>query len=238
MGDHDDIRTAFLSGAALMRALVVEDDPDIAGDVERGLVEAGLVVDRIDNGPDAWFAGDTEDYDIVVLDLGLPGLDGLTVLRRWRSGGRNMPVLILSARGDWTEKVEGIEAGADDYLAKPFQLGELVTRVRALLRRASGHAAPLLEIGRLKIDTTNRGLFVRDIEVRVSPLEFRLINYLAHQADRTIAVGEIAEHLYGTADTGDVNAIEALIMRLRRKIGSDSIETRRGFGYRLTGGAA
>jgi DNA-binding response OmpR family regulator len=221
-----------------MRALVVEDDPDIGIDVERGLAEAGLVVDRITNGPDAWFAGDTEDYAIVVLDLGLPGLDGLTVLRRWRASGRTMPVLILSARGDWTEKVEGIEAGADDYLAKPFQLGELVTRARALLRRAGGHAAPLLEIGRLKIDTRHRRLLVRDVEMRVSPLEFRLLNYLAHQADRTVAVGEIADHLYGTSDIGDVNAIEALVMRLRRKIGSDSIETRRGFGYRLTGGAS
>jgi DNA-binding response OmpR family regulator len=221
-----------------MRALVVEDDPDIGIDVENGLAEAGLVVDRITNGPDAWFAGDTEDYAIVVLDLGLPGLDGLTVLRRWRASGRTMPVLILSARGDWTEKVEGIEAGADDYLAKPFQLGELVTRARALLRRAGGHAAPILEIGRLKVDTRNRRLLVRDVETRVSPLEFRLINFLAHQADRTIAVGEIADHLYGTSEIGDVNAIEALIMRLRRKIGSDSIETRRGFGYRLTGGAS
>ena len=221
-----------------MRALVVEDDPDIGIDVENGLADAGLVVDRITNGPDAWFAGDTEDYAIVVLDLGLPGLDGLTVLRRWRASGRTMPVLILSARGDWTEKVEGIEAGADDYLAKPFQLGELVTRARALLRRAGGHAAPVLEIGRLKVDTRNRRLLVRDVETRVSPLEFRLINFLAHQADRTIAVGEIADHLYGTSELGDVNAIEALIMRLRRKIGSDSIETRRGFGYRLTGGAS
>jgi DNA-binding response OmpR family regulator len=221
-----------------MRALVVEDDPDIGIDVENGLADAGLVVDRITNGPDAWFAGDTEDYAIVVLDLGLPGLDGLTVLRRWRASGRTMPVLILSARGDWTEKVEGIEAGADDYLAKPFQLGELVTRARALLRRAGGHAAPMLEIGRLKVDTRNRRLLVRDVETRVSPLEFRLINFLAHQADRTIAVGEIADHLYGTSEIGDVNAIEALIMRLRRKIGSDSIETRRGFGYRLTGGAS
>jgi len=221
-----------------MRALVVEDDPDIGIDVENGLADAGLVVDRITNGPDAWFAGDTEDYAIVVLDLGLPGLDGLTILRRWRASGRAMPVLILSARGDWTEKVEGIEAGADDYLAKPFQLGELVTRARALLRRAGGHAAPILEIGRLKVDTRNRRLLVRDVETRVSPLEFRLINFLAHQADRTIAVGEIADHLYGTSEIGDVNAIEALIMRLRRKIGSDSIETRRGFGYRLTGGAS
>jgi two-component system, OmpR family, response regulator len=219
-----------------MRALVVEDDPDIGGDVEHGLAEAGFVVDRIANGTDAWFAGDTEDYAIVVLDLGLPELDGLTVLRRWRAAGRTFPVLILSARGDWTEKVEGIEAGADDYLAKPFQLGELVTRVRALLRRAGGHAAAVIEVGRVKIDTRSMRILVRDMDVRVSPLEFRLLNYLAHHADRTIAVGEIADHLYGTAETSDVNAIEALVMRLRRKIGSDSIETRRGFGYRLTGG--
>jgi two-component system, OmpR family, response regulator len=219
-----------------MRALVVEDDSDIGADVARGLDDAGLVVDRVVNGADAWFAGDTEDYAVVILDLGLPRLDGMTVLRRWRAAGRTFPVLILSARGDWTEKVEGIEAGADDYLAKPFQMEELVTRVRALLRRAGGHAAPLLEVGRLKIDTTGRRVLVRDQEARISPLEFRLINYLAHQADRTVAVDEIADHLYGAADTGDVNAIEALIMRLRRKIGSDSIITRRGFGYRLTGG--
>ncbi len=221
-----------------MRALVVEDDPDIGADVEQGLRDAGFVVDRIANGADAWFAGDTEDYAIVILDLGLPKLDGLTVLRRWRAAGRTFPVLILSARGDWTEKVEGIESGADDYLSKPFQLGELVTRVRALLRRAGGHASTLIEIGRLRIDTTHRRLLVDGAEVRVSPLEFRLINFLAHQSGRTVSTGEIADHLYGVSDTGDVNAIEALIMRLRRKIGSDCVETRRGFGYRLTGGAA
>lgn len=221
-----------------MRALVVEDDPDIAADIERGLIEVGLVVDRATNGADAWFAGDTEDYAIVVLDLGLPKLDGMAVLRRWREAGRTFPVLILSARGNWTEKVEGIEAGADDYMSKPFQMGELVTRVRALLRRAGGHAAPMLEVGRIRIDTTHQRVLVRDKEVRISALEFRLINYLAHQPDRAVAVSEIADHLYGTADTGDVNAIEALIMRLRRKIGNDSIATRRGFGYRLTGGVA
>lgn len=220
-----------------MRALIVEDDPSIGADVETGLREAGFVVDRIANGEDGWFAGDTRDYAIVVLDLGLPGLDGMTVLRRWRAAGRAFPILILSARSDWTEKVEGIEAGADDYLAKPFQLGELTTRIRALLRRAGGHAAPLIEIGRLRIDTTHRRIRVGGNEVRVSPLEFRLINFLAHQADRTVAFADIAEHLYGAADTSDANAIEAMVMRLRRKIGADAIQTRRGFGYRLTGGA-
>src|SRR3954468_7926709 len=136
-----------------MRALVVEDDPDIGIDVENGLAAAGLVVDRITNGPDAWFAGDTEDYAIIVLNLGLPGLDGLTVLRRWRASGRSMPVLILSARGDWTEKVEGIEAGADDYLAKPFEMGELLARTRGLVRRAAGRVSPVIEAGRLTLDT-------------------------------------------------------------------------------------
>jgi two-component system OmpR family response regulator len=219
-----------------MRALVVEDDPDIGGDVERGLADAGFLVDRIANGTDAWFAGDTEDYAVVVLDLGLPELDGLTLLRRWRASGRAFPVMILSARGDWTEKVEGIEAGADDYLAKPFQLGELVARIRAVLRRAGGHAAAIIEVGRIKIDTRRMRVLVRDVEMRASPLEFRLVNYLAHHADRAISVSEIADHLYGTAESADVNAIEALVMRLRRKIGSDGIATRRGFGYQLTGG--
>jgi DNA-binding response OmpR family regulator len=220
-----------------MRALIVEDDASIGADVEHGLRDAGFVVDRVANGEDAWFAGDTEDYAIVVLDLGLPKLDGMTVLRRWRAAGRTFPILILSARGDWTEKVEGIEAGADDYLAKPFQLGELTTRIRALLRRASGHSVPVIAIGRLQIDTTHLRVRVDDADIRVSPLEFRLINFLAHQSERTVATAEIAEHLYGATDTGDVNAIEAMVMRLRRKIGADSIETRRGFGYRLTGGA-
>ena len=211
-----------------MRCLVVEDDPDIQADLARALEAAGFVVDRAGDGDDAWYRGDVEDYDAAVLDLGLPRLDGLSVLRRWRASGRVMPVLILSARGDWTEKVEGIEAGADDYLAKPFQLGELVTRVRALLRRAGGHAAPVLEIGRLKIDTRHRRLLVRDSEVRVSPLEFRLLNYLAHQADRTVAVGDIADHLYGTSETGDVNAITGPHYR-GVQFHAESILTERGF---------
>lgn len=218
-----------------MRALVVEDDRAIATDVEQGLCSAGFIVDRSENGSDAWFAGDTEDYAVVVLDLGLPKLDGLTVLRRWRSAGRNFPVLVLSARSDWTEKVEGIEAGADDYLAKPFALAELITRVRAVLRRAGGHAASTIHIGRLAIDTTSQTVLLDGDEVRVSPLEFRLLNFLAHGSGRPAPMSEIAEHLYGVADCADANAIEALIMRLRRKLGRESIETRRGFGYRLAG---
>jgi DNA-binding response OmpR family regulator len=218
-----------------MRALVVEYDPDIGDDLSRGLAEAGLVVDQIANGADAWFAGDTEDYAIIVLDLGLPKLDGLTVLRRWRAAGCATPVLILSARSDWTEKVEGIEAGADDYLAKPFQMGELVTRVRALVRRTAGHSTPTMKVGTVAIDTQRQRILAKGAEIRVSPLEFRLINYLAHQGDRIVSAGEIADHLYGCVDTGSINAIESLVKRLRRKIGANAIQTRRGFGYRLTG---
>ncbi|MCP3729951.1 response regulator transcription factor [Sphingomonas sp. MG17] len=221
-----------------MRALVVEDDPVIGADVAAGLGQAGFVAELIADGQSAWFSGDTEDYAVVVLDLGLPGLDGLTVLRRWRSAGRSFPVLILSARADWTEKVEGIEAGADDYLAKPFHMGELVTRVRALLRRAGGRAEPVFELGRLRIDTNRMRIAAGGAEVRTSPLEFRLVNFLAHHTGRYMRTDEIAEHLYGTADLNDANAIETLVMRLRRKIGADAIETRRGFGYQLTGGAA
>jgi len=162
-----------------------------------------------------------------VLDLGLPKLDGLSVLRRWRKGGRTFPVLILSARSDWTEKVEGIESGADDYLAKPFQAGELVARTRALVRRAAGHASALLEIGALALDTRRLTATLDGKPVRLSPLEYRLLDYLAHHQERAVSAGELAEHLYGETESGDTNAVEALIVRLRRKLGAQMIETRR-----------
>jgi DNA-binding response OmpR family regulator len=218
-----------------MRALLVEDDPDVSTDVATALHAAGFVVDSARDGEDAWFKGDVEDYDIAVLDLGLPRLDGLSVLRRWRSAGRSFPVLILSARSDWTEKVEGIETGADDYLAKPFEMGELVVRVRALTRRAGGQSSPMLSCGRLQLDTRRMSATLDGKPVRLSPLEFRFFDYLAHQRDRAVSAGELAEHLYGVSETGDTNAIEALVVRLRRKLGADVIETRRGFGYLLAG---
>ena len=218
-----------------MRALVVEDDPVLAEDLCAGLRGAAFVVEVAADGEAAWFRGDVEDYDVVVLDLGLPKLDGLSVLQRWRASGRSFPVLILSARGSWTEKVDGIEAGADDYLAKPFEMGELIARVRALVRRAAGSASAVLEIGRLRLDTRRMSVSVDGRPLRLSPLEFRFIDYLAHQPGRAVSAGELAEHLYGAFDTADTNAIEALVARLRRKLGPEVIETRRGFGYLLEG---
>ncbi len=215
-----------------MRALVVEDEADIADDVARALTGAGYSVTHARDGEEAWFLGDTESFDIVVLDLGLPRLDGLSVLKRWRASGRIFPVLILSARGAWTEKVDGIDAGADDYLAKPFELGELIARVKALVRRAAGHAAPILEISTLRLDTRRMEISVDGAPVKLSPLEYRLVDYLAHHRGRAVSAGELAEHLHGD-DAADVNAIEALVARVRRKLGSDVIETRRGFGYLL-----
>lgn len=218
-----------------MRALLVEDDDDIADDVARALTSAGYLVERAADGENAWFLGDTEDFAVVVLDLGLPVLDGLSVLKRWRAAERVMPVLILSARGAWTEKVDGIEAGADDYLAKPFEVGELVARVRALTRRAGGHASAVLTIGKLALDTRRMAVLVDGVPQKVSPLEYRLLDYLAHQQGRTVSAGELADHLHGADGAVDANAIEALVARIRRKIGRDVIETRRGFGYVLSG---
>jgi len=218
-----------------MRALLVEDDDDIADDVARALTGAGYLVERAADGETAWFLGDTEDFAVVILDLGLPVLDGLSVLKRWRATERTTPVLILSARGAWTEKVDGIEAGADDYLAKPFEIGELVARVRALTRRAGGHASSVLTIGKLALDTRRMAVLVDGMPQKVSPLEYRLLDYLAHQQGRTVSAGELADHLHGADGAVDANAIEALVARIRRKIGRDVIETRRGFGYVLSG---
>lgn len=216
-----------------MRALLVEDDSDIADDVAQALEGAGFRVERARDGETAWFLGDTEDFDAVVLDLGLPKLDGLSVLKKWRAAGRAFPVLILSARSAWTEKVDGIESGADDYLGKPFEAGELVARVRALVRRVGGHAAPVLTIGRLVIDTRRMSISVDGTPQRLSPLEYRFLDYLAHQGGRVVSAGELAEHLHGDDGAVDANAIEALVARLRRKIGAEIIQTRRGFGYCL-----
>lgn len=220
-----------------MRALVVEDDARIAADVARALVSAGFLVDQEADGEAAWFRGGTEAYDLIVLDLGLPRLDGLTVLKRWRGEGVEAPVLVLTARGAWTERVEGIDAGADDYLPKPFRMEELLARARALVRRSGGRGAPVQAAGALTVDMNRMSVALRGVPVAVTPLEFRLIAYLALHRDRTISPGELLDHIYGDQDAKEANAIEAIVARLRRKLGAGVIGTRRGFGYVLQGEA-
>lgn len=218
-----------------MRILIVEDEKAIAEDVARALGAAGYVTDVVGDGEQGWFRAGTESYCCVVLDLGLPRLDGLTVLRRLRAEGVLTPVLILTARGAWMERVEGIDAGADDYLPKPFQVEELVARVGALVRRAAGVASSVIEIGDLRIDTRRLKVSRDGRSVDLSSLEFRAINYLAHRKGCVVSQGELMEHVYGTEREPESNAIEVLIGRLRRKIGADTIATRRGQGYLLEG---
>ncbi|WP_151718668.1 response regulator transcription factor [Gemmobacter serpentinus] len=220
-----------------MRALVVEDDPRIAADLDRALSAAGFRVELVSDGETAWFRGGTETYDLIVLDLGLPKLDGLTVLKRWRSEGCDSPVLILTARGAWTERVEGIDAGADDYLPKPFRMEELIARARALVRRAGGRGAAQQQVGRLSVDLNRMSVAVEGVPVAVTALEFRLLAYLALHQDRVVPPSELLEHLYGDDDAREANALEAIITRLRRKTGPGIIGTRRGFGYHLEGTA-
>jgi two-component system, OmpR family, response regulator len=216
-----------------MRALIVEDEQKIAEDVVTSLTAAGFTVDVCSDGEQAWFLGDTEDFDVVVLDLGLPRLDGLTVLRRWREDGRDMPVIVLTAREGWSARVEGINHGADDYLTKPFQMEELIARIRAVVRRTLGHSGPTLKSGKISLDTTQMRISIDGRLVPLTPLEYRLISYLLHHKGRIVAGGELRDHLYGSDDNREANAVEALIVRVRRKLGPDSIETRRGIGYRI-----
>jgi two-component system OmpR family response regulator len=216
-----------------LRALVVEDDEVVADDLAQTLGQIGYVVDIAGDGEAAWFKGASEDYDIAIVDLGLPRIDGLSVLKRWRSANRTFPILILSARGDWMDKVTGIDAGADDYLAKPFQMAELISRVRSLVRRAAGRVSPTISVGSLVVDTTRMAITFRGSPVPLSQLEFRLIQYLAHHVDRPVSAGELAEHLYGDPEEVDANTIEALVLRLRKKLSPATIRTRRGFGYQL-----
>jgi DNA-binding response OmpR family regulator len=216
-----------------MRILVAEDDARIARDIVTTLAAAGYVVETADNGEDAWFRGDTENYDLIVLDLGLPKMDGLAVLKRWRAAGQSMPVLVLTARGTWSERVEGIDAGADDYLPKPFQMEELLARVRALIRRSAGLGASVIEAGPLSLDTRQMRATVNRVPVTLSPLEYRLLAYLMHHQGRIVPAPELLEHLYGDDDAHEANALEAVMARLRKKLLPAVIETRRGFGYSI-----
>ncbi len=214
-----------------MRVLLVEDDRRIASDVSRALSAAGYVVETVADGEEAWFRGDTEDYGAIVLDLGLPKMDGLSVLKRWRANGRNTPVLILTARGSWAERVDGIDAGADDYLPKPFRIEELLARLRAVVRRSAGHASSLVTVGDLVLDERQMKVTVRGVPIALSTLEYRLVAYLLLHRGRVIRQTELEEHVYGLEGDRESNALEVLIGRVRRKLGTDLIETRRGFGY-------
>jgi two-component system, OmpR family, response regulator len=220
-----------------LRILLAEDEPRVAADITAALERSGYVVDRVADGEAAWFHGDTEEYDAAVLDLGLPKLDGLAVLKRWRANGRRFPVVVLTARGAWTERVEGIDAGADDYLPKPFEMDELVARLRAVLRRTVGHGSPVLTSGEVTLDTRKMSITVRGVPIQLSPLEYRLLSYLMHHAGRVIPVTELADHLYDLDHDRDSNAVEVVVARLRRKLGTNLVETRRGFGYSVPGNA-
>lgn len=214
-----------------MRVLLAEDDDRIARDVTAALTAAGFLVERESNGEEAWFKGDTEDYGAVILDLGLPSMDGLSILKRWRANGRNTPILVLTARGTWAERVEGIDAGADDYLPKPFKMEELLARLRAIVRRSAGVSFPIIEIGPLVLDARQMQITRAGVPVSLTPQEYRLMSYLMLHAGRVVPHAELIEQLYGHDSDKDANAIEVLIGRARRKIGLDIIETRRGFGY-------
>jgi len=217
-----------------MRLLIVEDEPTLLLQLDEGLQAAGYVVDLADNGVNAHHLGDTEAYDGVVLDLGLPRMDGLSVLRKWRAAGRNMPVLILTARDGWSEKVAGIDAGADDYLSKPFHMEELLARLRALIRRAVGHASAELVCGPLSLDTRNSRVTLDGQALNLTSHEYRVLAYLMHHRDQVVSRSVLVEHIYAQDFDRDSNTVEVFVARLRKKLPAGLIETVRGQGYRLT----
>ena len=216
-----------------MRVLVVEDDPDLARQLKDALTGAGYAVDVAYDGEEGHFLGDTEPYDVVILDLGLPKIDGLTVLGRWRRARRKMPVLILTARDRWSEKVAGFDAGADDYVAKPFQMEEVLARIRALIRRAAGHASAELECGDLRINSGTGRVTVGGVPIKLTAQEFRLIDYLMHHKGKIVSRTELVEHIYDQDFDRESNTIEVFVGRLRKKLGANYITTVRGLGYRL-----
>ena len=216
-----------------MRVLVVEDETLLSQQLASALGDAGYAVDCAADGEQADFLGQTEQYDAVVLDLGLPQIDGLTVLRRWRDAGIAVPVLVLTARGSWHEKVQGIDGGADDYMAKPFRIEEVLARLRALIRRASGQVAPELRCRGLVLDPRAAKVTVDDVAVKLTGHEFRVLSYLMHQRGRVVSQAELTEHIYAQNADRDSNTVEVFIARLRRKLGGSYIETVRGLGYRV-----
>jgi len=216
-----------------MRILLVEDDVELARRLGAALGEAGFAVDYAADGEEALYIGETQDFDAVVLDLGLPHLSGLEVLKRWRRGERNMPVLVLTARDAWTERVEGLNAGADDYLGKPFQSAEVVARLRALVRRSAGGASPILTFGDIALDAAAGVVRVANAPVDLTARELRILSYLMHRTGRIVSQAELIDHVYAMDDVRESNTIEVYIGRLRKKLGRDAIRTIRGLGYRM-----
>jgi DNA-binding response OmpR family regulator len=219
-----------------MRVLLVEDDPGLAEELARVLRGEKWAVDVADNGEDGAHLGDTEQYDVAILDLGLPKVDGLSVLQAWRTAGRTLPVLILTARDGWSEKVSGFKAGADDYLTKPFRPEEVVMRLRALVRRAAGHAAPRIACGRLIFDSQIGHFELDGLPLKLTAFEWRLLSTLMLRKEMVVDRSELIERLYEYDMGVDSNSLEVLVGRVRRKIGAEMIETVRGRGYRLTNG--
>jgi two-component system OmpR family response regulator len=214
-----------------VRLLIVEDDRDLNRQLCTALEQAGYVVDRAFDGEEGHFLGDTEPYDAIVLDIGLPKKDGISVLEEWRRAGRLMPVLILTARDRWSDKVCGFDAGADDYVAKPFHMEEVLARLRALLRRATGHATDELACGPVKVDTRAGRVVVDGNPIRLTSHEYRLLAYLMHHTGRIVSRAELVEHLYDQDFDRDSNTIEVFVGRLRKKLGVEVIQTARGLGY-------
>jgi two-component system OmpR family response regulator len=216
-----------------VRVLVVEDEAPLLRQLAEALGDAGYAVDCAADGERADFLGQTERYDAVVLDLGLPKVDGLTLLRRWREAGLSVPVLVLTARASWHEKVQGIDGGADDYVAKPFRIEEVLARVRALIRRASGQVTPELRCGAVVLDPRGARVTVDGAPIKLTSHEFRVLSYLMHHSGRVVSQTELTEHIYAQSADRDSNTVEVFVARLRRKLGASFIETVRGLGYRI-----
>ena len=216
-----------------MRVLIVEDDADLNRQLATAMKEAGYAVDTATDGEEGHFLGDTEPYDAVVLDIGLPQLDGISVLEQWRRAGRTMPVLLLTARDRWSDKVQGIDAGADDYVAKPFHIEEVLARIRALVRRAAGHASNEIECGPVRLDAKAGRVTVDGNPVKLTSHEYKVLEYLMLHRERVVSRTELIEHLYDQDFDRDSNTIEVFVGRLRKKVSADLIETVRGLGYRL-----
>lgn len=219
-----------------MKILLGEDDDRIAEVLQTTLSRSGFEVEREADGETVWFRADSEKFDAIILDLGLPQMDGLTVLKRWRRGGLQTPVLILTARGQWEERVEGIEAGADDYVVKPFHALEIVARIRALIRRSGGLASSRIAFGKYELDMRTMQVTEAGLPMDLTPQEFRLMAYLLHNRGRVLSQLEITEHIYRQDFERDSNAVEVLVARLRKRLGHDVVKTRRGFGYTLGDG--